>query len=100
MFDDPPLSPPELGRLLADAVAAGPWRRIAVITRNPPEIPAARWRANGLMTELGPADLALSASVTARTLRGEYGIDDARRRRSWPGRRRAGPRWSTWPGRP
>jgi DNA-binding SARP family transcriptional activator/ATP/maltotriose-dependent transcriptional regulator MalT len=77
VFDEPPMSPAELGRLLVDAVAAWPRRRIAVITPNPPEIPAARWRASGLMTQLGPAELALSAPLAARTLRSEYGIDDA-----------------------
>lgn len=77
VFDQPAMSPAELGRLLVDAAETLRRRRIAVITAYPPEIPAARWRASGLMTELGPAQLALSASSAARTLRGEYGLDDA-----------------------
>lgn len=77
VLDEPSMTPAELGRLLADTVTAWPWQRIAVITVNPPEIPAARWRASGLLAELGPAQLALSAPLAGRTLRGEYGIDDA-----------------------
>ncbi|WP_034263355.1 BTAD domain-containing putative transcriptional regulator [Actinospica robiniae] len=77
VLDEPALSPAELGRALTEAMATTPERRIAVITARLPEIPTARWRASGLMAELGPAQLALSPSSAARTLRGEYGLDDA-----------------------
>ncbi len=77
VIDDlPELAPEEALALLAGVEELPPGARVAIATRFPLPVSTARLRGRGLLTEVRPAELALSAEATADLLSGEYGVRD------------------------
>lgn len=62
-------SPEALDVLLAIATDLPPEASLALASRAEPSLPLARWRTLRLLTELGPAELAMSDSETSAMLR-------------------------------
>ncbi|MEV0646134.1 winged helix-turn-helix domain-containing protein [Phytomonospora sp. NPDC050363] len=69
VFDDVSLDDTEALRAFLEAAGRlPPGRTAVVVSRLPPALSLARWRGRGLLAELGPAELALSADEVAEHL--------------------------------
>jgi len=92
VLDDPSATREAVGGWLAGVLAApSPPPPVILITRRVPDARLAKSRMDGLLTELGPAELALSAVGVSRLLSSEYGVADSamadrlhRLTRGWP----------------
>jgi DNA-binding SARP family transcriptional activator/tetratricopeptide (TPR) repeat protein len=77
VVDDTPPLPPEAVRALVEAIGELPGPVSVVLSgRWPVAAAPVRWLGRGLWSELGPADLALSAEEVAELLADEYRLSD------------------------
>ncbi|WP_020520875.1 tetratricopeptide repeat protein [Catelliglobosispora koreensis] len=70
------LAAPEIESVMEHAAALPDDSRLVLIGRTPHSASLAKWRARGLLAELGPVDLALTQPQADALLRGEYGVTD------------------------
>lgn len=77
VLDDPSASRETVGGWLSSMLAAPSAAAVILITRRVPDARLAKSRMDGRLTELGPADLALSAVGVSRLLSSEYGVADS-----------------------
>ncbi|HEX8007448.1 MAG TPA: tetratricopeptide repeat protein, partial [Trebonia sp.] len=77
IIDDlPALTPDRAQALLAEAEQMPSGARLAIATRFPLPVSTARLRGRGLLAEVRPAELALSADQVTDLLAAEYGVRD------------------------
>jgi len=77
VLDDPSAARETVGDWLASVLTAPTAPPVILITRRVPDARLAKSRMSGLLTELGPAELALSAVGVSRLLSSEYGLTDS-----------------------
>ncbi len=70
------LAAPEIESVMEHAAALPDDSRLVLIGRTPHSVSLAKWRARGLLAELGPVDRALTQPQADALLRGEYGVTD------------------------